>query len=151
MEFVAIEGLCDLLDQFSRPLQGPTIDGSEFLQRQCVILSLEIIEVADLESQGIANGPVGAHYLFKNFIRKGNVSAEILRTDPETQDVSAVPTDEGIGGLRLAIALGDLSPFTIHDESMSKDAFVGSLPIGNDCRPEGGLEPTSMLIASFEV
>jgi len=67
-----------------------------------------------------------------------DVVAEVLRGDPEADDVGAVLGDVGVGRLRFLVgrALGDFLAVLVDDEAMGEDGLVGRAAEGNDTAPE---------------
>ena len=112
------------------------------------------------QSERGERGPEADHHLERPVhdvggrpVVDGDVVAEVLRRDPESDDVGAVLGDVGIGGLWLLVgaALGNFLAGLVDDEAVGEDGLVGRGALLNHRSPKRGLEPAAVLIRAFEI
>jgi len=118
-----------------------------------VLGKIEIEEIRKLVAEGVAEKPIGLADVLENLVVDRDVVAEILRCDPEADDIGAMLGDVGVAGLRLLVgaALRDLLAGLVDDEAVGEDGLVGRAAEGDHARPKGRLEPPAVLVAALEV
>ncbi len=153
VEFVGVVGPGAFVDQHGRLVQGPAVKRIHLRHRHGMLRDPEIEQVGELEAEGVPEEPVGFADVRKNLLGYGNVVAEILRNNPEPNDICPVFIDIRVAGLGLFVdaALGYLVPFLVDNEAVSEHPLVGSSVKCDHSCPQRGLKPAAVLIAALRI
>ena len=153
VEFVGVVRGGGFAEQGRRLVQRPAIERVHLRDGDGVFREVEIEEVGKLVAETVAKKTIRLADVFQDFVVDGDVVAEILGGDPEADDIGAVGGDVGVTrlGFLIRAALGDFLAGFVDDEAVGEDGFVGRAAEGDDARPKGGLEPTTMLVAALEI
>ncbi len=118
---------------------------------------VEVVQVGKLVAQGVAQHAVGLGHFADALFADDDVVAEVLRGDPEPDNVRAPLLYVGLRCLRLFItalallALGNLLAVGIHHEAVGQHGLEGRRAVARQRQQQGGLKPAAMLVAALQV
>ena len=157
VEFMCIVGGSDFSFQPGELHQDPAVQAGEFLIRHGVLRRIEVVKIRELIAQGVADHAIAFSHLVDPLIADDDVVPEILRGNPESNDISAVFFDVGLGGLRFLVnrlpllAFGDFLTIGIDHEAVGEHTLVRRRSIAHQREQQRRLEPATMLITAFNV
>ena len=159
-ELIGIEGLFHLGEHLRHPVQHIPIQLRQLFVRHCIFCGVEIVQVPQQEPRRIANLAVDVRHLLENIRSQGHIVGIVHRRHPQPQHVGTVGgffllvvaavnhhfRIDGISqGFRLFVSL------FIQSKPVGENLFVGGRPVVGDAGQQTRLEPTPMLVGTFEV
>ena len=128
VKFVILVRLLNPLQELGQPGEGQPVQFLPLLRRHQVALGIEVVEVPQHETGGVAETPVGVSRLFQDVGGEPNVVPVIYRGHPQPQDFGPITIRDPLGGDDVTQGFRHLAAFAVHHEAMGQDSPIGGLP-----------------------
>ena len=147
---VAVGCRADAGIQLRQAVEHPAFQLRQLLERQAFGFG-EPVQAAQHPAQGVAQAAVEFRLLLQNFRSDAQIVAGVGRHDPQAQDVGAVFVGDLVRGGDVAQGLGHFVTLLVHDEAMREHGLEGCNTACAHRLQQGVVEPSAMLIRSFQV
>ena len=151
VKFVARVTFAAFLHEFGGAVEHPGIDFFELIFRKGVLRRIEITQVAEGETKGIANLAIGFAELRHHALAHFYVSLVFDGADPKTEQVRTPLFADFDGVERVAERLGHGAALLVERPAVGNDAAVGCSVANAGGHEERAMEPAAILIGAFEI
>ena len=112
----------------------PAVDVFKLGYREEISLRIETVQVAEHESEGVADLPVGVDELAEYLLGYAHIHRVVGRNSPEPNDIGTVLLNHLFRGNGVAERLGHLFTLAVHREAVGEYGLIGgTAPCGNGC------------------
>ena len=150
-EVVVVVGIAHGGGQLVAGFQRPAVDLEQLIVSDHILVGIKVVDVAQHEAGGVAHLAVSLGQLAEYLLTGADVDGIIAGSDPQTDDVGTVVTNDFAGFHAVASGLVHLLAFFVDDPAMAQHLAVRSLALGGNAGQQAGLEPTTELIGTFHV
>ena len=129
----------------------PLIDGHQVIERYCMPLRIEAVQVAQEKAQRVAHAPIGIADPLEDLLRDAHLVGVVGRRDPQPNYVRAQCAGQLLRRENIAERLGHLAAVFIHGETMREHAAIRCAAVHGDRGQQRAVEPPAVLVRALEI